>query len=140
MSAAARRKGHDFERSVSNKLQQELGVSCKRVLDQYREGNLGDIVLEPFVIECKRYACKFDPAQAWWDQAWQAGQHMNLTPILVWKFDRRPIGAMVPLSLLADNYPNEKSYTAQVTWETLMMIIREELNGDQIIQPVAQNL
>ena len=60
---------------------------------------------------------------------------MNLTPVLVWKFDRRPIQAMVPLSLLADNYPHNKSYTAQVSWENLVMILREEIDGDKIVQP-----
>ena len=33
MSAAARRKGHNFERTIVNKLKDELGVECKRVLD-----------------------------------------------------------------------------------------------------------
>ena len=137
MSSAARLKGHNFERTIVNKLKDELGVECKRVLDQYREGNLGDIILDPFVIECKRYASKPDAPKAWWDQAWQAGQHMNLTPVLVWKFDRRPIQAMVPLSLLADNYPHNKSYTAQVSWENLVMILREEIDGDKNVQPAS---
>ena len=127
MSASARRKGHQFERDVVNMLKDELGVSCKRVLDQYREGNLGDIVLDPFVIECKRYACKFEAPTAWWNQAWKAGDHMQLCPILIWKFDRRPIQAMVPLNLLSADYPRAEGYTAQVSWDTLMMIMRESL-------------
>ena len=73
MSKAARNKGLNFERAVVNMLKDELGINCKRVLDQYREGNLGDIVLEPFVIECKRYSYMPFPAKAWWDQAWAAG-------------------------------------------------------------------
>lgn len=127
MSASARRKGHQFERDVINLLREELGVSCKRVLDQYREGNLGDIVLNPFVIECKRYACKFEAPAAWWNQAWKAGEHMQLCPILIWKFDRRPIQAMVPLNLLSTDYPRVENYTAQVSWDTLMMIMRESI-------------
>ena len=127
MSASARRKGHQFERDVVNMLRDELGIPCKRVLDQYREGELGDIVLKPFVIECKRYACKFEPPSNWWHQAWRAGEHMGLTPILIWKFDRRPIRAMVPLHLLNNDYPRNEIYTAQVDWETLILIMREEI-------------
>ena len=130
MSASARRKGIQFERDVVNMLKDELGVDCKRVLDQYREGQLGDIVLDQFVIECKRYACKFDAPQAWWDQVWQASQHMSLVPILVYKFDRRAIQAIVPLYLLGYNFPKEKNYTAQVSWDTLMLIMREEMNSE----------
>jgi len=129
MSKAARNKGLNFERAVVNMLKDDLGINCKRVLDQYREGNLGDVVLEPFVIECKRYASMPFPAKAWWDQAWAAGEHMSLTPILVWKFDRLPIQCMLPLSLLGD-YPHEQHNTATVSWDTLMMIFREELNDD----------
>ena len=129
MSASARRKGHQFERDIVNKLKDDLGVDCHRVLDQYREGELGDIVVDPFVIECKRYACKFDAPQTWWDQVWKASIHTNLTPILVFKFDRRPIRCMVPLNTINSDYPKEKSYTAQVEWENLMMIMREVLNG-----------
>ena len=126
MSASARRKGHQFERDIVNKLKDELGVECSRILDQYREGELGDIDLDPFVIECKRYACKFDPPEAWWEQAWRAGEHMGRIPVLVWKFDRRPIKVRFPLSLLGD-YPREKNYTATTDWDTAVMIMREEL-------------
>jgi len=129
VSKAARNKGLNFERAVVNMLKDELGINCKRVLDQYREGNLGDIVLEPFVIECKRYSYMPFPAKAWWDQAWAAGEHMSLTPILVYKFDRLPIQCVVPMSLLSD-FPHEKHNAATVSWDTLMMIFREELNDD----------
>ena len=131
MTAAARRKGYRFENDVCNMLRDELGsvvdAPIRRVLDQYREGNLGDIVLDPFVIECKRYACKFEAPAAWWNQAWKAGEHMQLCPILIWKFDRRPIQAMVPLNLLSTDYPRVENYTAQVSWDTLMMIMRESI-------------
>ena len=130
MSASGRRKGIQFERDVVNMLKDELGVDCKRVLDQYREGQLGDIVLDQFVIECKRYACKFDAPTAWWDQVWQASQHMSLVPILIYKFDRRPIQAIAPLYLLGYNYPKEKNYTAQMSWDTLMLVMREEMNSE----------
>ena len=130
MSASARVKGHSFERTITHMIDDDLGIRTSRILDQYREGNLGDIELGPFIIECKRYAKGAEPQAAWWSQAGAAGEHMNLIPILVFKFDYRQIQAVVPLYLIAPNYPKEKQYTAQVSWDTLMMLIREDLNGD----------
>lgn len=129
MSASARTKGHSFERAVTHMIDDDLGIKTSRILDQYREGNLGDIELGPFIIECKRYAKGAEPQSVWWDQAWAAGEYMNLIPILVFKFDYRQIQALVPLYLIAPNYPKEKSYTAQVSWDTLMLIVREEICG-----------
>ena len=39
------------------------------------------------------------------------------------------------MASMADNYPHNKSYTAQVSWENLVMILREEIDGDKIVQP-----
>lgn len=129
MSADSRRKGHQFERDVVNLFKDWLGVSCQRNLDQYQVADLGDIVIPPFVVECKRYANKPEPPNEWWEQVWTAGDNMNLIPILVYKFDRRPIKAIVPLSLISQDYPTEINATAQLTLDNLMMVMRENLGA-----------
>jgi|TARA_A100001518_G_C1197364_1_gene41552 hypothetical protein len=132
MSASSRRKGHQFERDICHKLQDDLGDifqhPIRRDLDQTREGSLGDIHLDPFVIECKRYACKFEPPSSWWEQVWRAGQHMDRIPVLVWKVDRRPIKVMLPLYAISQDFEREKNLTATTDWDTAMLIIREEMS------------
>ena len=139
MTAAARRKGYRFENDVCNMLRDHLGsvvdAPIRRVLDQYREGELGDIVIPPFVIECKRYQPKPEPPGEWWQQVWAAtekaeqdyGKLQPFYPVLIWKFDRIPIHTMVPLNLISPNYPKRFEYTAQLTWDNLMMVMREAL-------------
>jgi len=133
MSAHSRRKGHSFERFICSELRLCLGEivdgPIKRHLDQYQQSGLGDILIPPFSIECKRYASKPEPPAEWWDQAWEAGQQSGMHPILIWKFDRRPVHTMVPLYLLNDDFPRMKDYTAGLSFETLMMVMREHL-GD----------
>ena len=55
----SRNKGASFERDVKNRLHDALGLEFRRVLDQWAEAGLPDLVCEdaafPFVIECKRY-------------------------------------------------------------------------------------
>tara|TARA_Y200000002_G_C22592275_1_gene625776 strand:- start:261 stop:659 length:399 start_codon:yes stop_codon:yes gene_type:complete len=122
-------KGHAFERQICHLFEDELGISCKRELDQVRESELGDIVISPFVVECKRRAARSEtcrPPTAWWDQVWTAGENLKLTPILIWKYDYRDITAMVPLNLLNPDYLPVKSYTAILDVPTLMMVMREE--------------
>tara|TARA_R100000654_G_C2619841_1_gene118252 strand:- start:81 stop:482 length:402 start_codon:yes stop_codon:yes gene_type:complete len=133
LSAHSRRKGYRFENDICNELRLCLGTiveqPIKRVLDQYREGGLGDIVIPPFVIECKRYANKPEPPAEWWDQVWDAGKKSGLFPILIYKFDRRPIHCNVALYMLNDDFPRHKNYKADINWDTLMMVMREHLNG-----------
>ncbi len=130
MSAYARRKGHQFERDICNMLTDELGIECRRVLEQVREKELGDIQLGPFVIECKRYKNLGEPPADWWKQAWAASQNLRLIPVLIWKFDRKPIKVTLPLSLLGW-YPNEIIYTATTDWQTGMMVMREHLATEE---------
>ena len=55
----SRSKGSAYERDVRKRLELELGLKFERVLAQWREAELPDLVCEddafPFVIECKRY-------------------------------------------------------------------------------------
>ena len=60
MATNGRNKGATFERDIAKMLDDELGISFKRNLDQYRESGLGDLIPSdpefPFTLELKRYA------------------------------------------------------------------------------------
>ena len=85
MGKAQRTKGASYERDIVHDLSDYLGVDCSRNLDQTRDGG-ADIVLDKFVIECKRRAsiAVYD----WVDQA-QAACKDGQKPIVVCRADRR---------------------------------------------------
>jgi hypothetical protein len=58
VSASQRRKGHQFEREVARELTECTGIVHKRVLNETRDGNQGDIRPTkasgfPIVVQCK---------------------------------------------------------------------------------------
>ena len=55
MTINQRKKGHDFERKISKKLQEDLGLKrpVRRILTQYQEKNHPDLKLGRWNIECK---------------------------------------------------------------------------------------
>jgi hypothetical protein len=91
-----RNKGAAFERQVANEIHAATGKECKRLIEQYRQGNLpGDLegaAVEGYAIECKRYA-KVQPAllAGWRQQALRQGLYSEKTPVLIYKADRQPI-------------------------------------------------
>lgn len=91
-----RNKGAAFERQVANEIKAVTGKECKRLIEQYRQGNLpGDLegpAVDGYAIECKRYA-KVQPAllTKWRAQALRQGLDSGKTPVLVYKADRQPI-------------------------------------------------
>jgi len=130
----SRTKGHSFEREIARDLREELGdiidTDIKRILDQTREKELGDIEVGDFVIECKRYAPMASPPDSWWNQAWTAASKTGKHPILVYRFDRQPKCCVVPLYLINHSYQQKKHLTATLDWRVLMLIMREHINGD----------
>ena len=129
----SRTKGHTFEREIARHLQNELGniidADIKRILDQSREAELGDIEVGDFVVECKRYAYQASPSEAWWEQVWTAATKSGKHPLLVYKFDRQPIRCVVPFYLLNRDYPMQPGYRMEMTFENMTMIMREYING-----------
>ena len=127
----SRRKGHNFEREVVNLLRDELGEivdePIKRVLDQYRESTLPDIVISPFAIECKRYSRGCCPHREWWDQVVAAATAHDLIPALVYKFDRQKTQCILPLYAINSDYPKNTNVRMTMDWEDFVMNVREEL-------------
>lgn len=127
----SRRKGHAFEREIVNQLRSELGSvvdePIKRILDQYRESRLPDIIVPPFAIECKRYARGCGFKTEWWDQVVSAAEHANLIPALVYRFDRQQVQCVLPLYAINDNLPRTNECRATVDWFEFVMLMRENL-------------
>jgi Holliday junction resolvase len=127
----SRRKGHAFEREIVNQLRSELGSvvdePIKRILDQYRESRLPDIIVPPFAIECKRYARGCGFKTEWWDQVVAAAEHANLIPALVYRFDRQQVQCVLPLYAINDDLPRTNECRATVDWFEFVMLMRENL-------------
>lgn len=127
----SRRKGHAFEREIVNQLRSELGSvvdePIKRILDQYRERRLPDIIVPPFAIECKRYARGCGFKTEWWDQVVAAAEHANLIPALVYRFDRQQVQCVLPLYAINDDLPRTNECRATVDWFEFVMLMRENL-------------
>lgn len=125
-----RNKGAGFEREVAKMLFDELGISFKRDLEQYRAGDHGDLIPDddafPFVLELKRYADGPVGGQAaWWGQVCKAAKRENKLPALLYKYDRNPIRCVLPLAAIM---PNQHGYMLEVNFETFCFITREMLN------------
>ena len=55
MTINQRKKGHDFERKIAKKLQEDLNLikPVRRILNQYQEKNHPDLKIGRWNIECK---------------------------------------------------------------------------------------
>lgn len=107
MPINSRTKGAAFERLVVKKINkclednnQEGRVS--RNFDQSWKSGLADIYFRDFCIECKRYGKSNTNMykQAWWEQVLKSAGD-KFTPILIYKFDRKPIYAVIPAWLIS---------------------------------------
>jgi len=142
----SRTKGRSFEYAVAACLLEELGVAFKRDLDQYRQGDRGDLICDntaawdfPFLIECKAYAKGTSAKPAWWDQVTAAARAAYKQPLLVYKYDRAPWRWRMPAQVLIDlGHPHgnigmrddvtlDWGYAVEMDTNTCMTIIREVL-------------
>jgi hypothetical protein len=140
MSINSRNKGATFEREVCRWIEDEFGVKVRRNLEQYQVVDLGDILLSPFTIECKRYGSGNWHKPDWWEQVCRAARDDSI-PLLIYRFDRQPTRLVFPLYALGD-YPTNNDMTCTVGLEEGAMIIREVLNATRRLQapsePVSQ--
>lgn len=127
----SRTKGAAFEREVASQLRAELGkvvdAPINRVLDQYREQGLADIIVPPFAIECKRYAKGSNFRQEWWEQVEHAAEKADLIPALVYRFDRQATQCVVPLYAINPDMPRTTECKATLDWFDFVMIMRENI-------------
>ena len=142
-----RQKGAAAEREISkllaDELGEEFGLSFKRDLEQYREGEHGDLVCNdpsfPFVIEVKRYKTGCAAQPAWWDQVCAAAKSAGLLPMLVYKYNhqqwkwRMPAEAVMRAGLphgcmtMREDAELDWNYAVEMDTRCAMMIVRELL-------------
>mgnify|MGYP003114360280 FL=1 len=114
MPINSRTKGAAFERLIVRKIndclaKEGLEDRVARNFDQSWKAGLADIYFRNFAIECKRYGKSNTNMykQEWWEQVLKsAGQ--DFIPILIYKFDRKAIYAVVPAWLVTSAPKNNQ--------------------------------
>ena len=137
-----RQKGAAAEREIAKLLFDELGMTFKRDLEQYRAADHGDLICDepfPFVIEVKRYKTGCAAQPAWWDQVCAAAKSAGLLPLLVYKYNhqqwkwRMPAEAVMRAGLphgcmtMREDAELDWNYAVEMDTRTAMMIVRELL-------------
>ena len=137
-----RQKGAAAEREIAKMLFDELGMTFKRDLEQYRAADHGDLICDepfPFVIEVKRYKTGCAPQPAWWDQVCAAAKSAGLLPLLVYKYNhqqwkwRMPAEAVMRAGLphgcmtMREDAELDWNYAVEMDTRCAMMIVRELL-------------
>ena len=140
----SRTKGRSGEYEIRDILFDQLGLTFKRDIEQFRQADRGDLLCVdmdfPAVIEVKRYAKGGEtPRGAWWDQCCKAATAAGKWPLLVWRFDRMDWRWRLPAQVLIDlGHPHgnigmredvtlDWGYAVEMDTETCMTIIREVL-------------
>lgn len=120
MGRFSRTKGATAEREVAKELYRELGMNFRRDLQQYQQGELGDLVCDdpgfPFLIEIKRYAMGWTCKPAWEAQVFKALEKSgrdDLHPCIIYRFDRQDWRARVYMDAVAEAVGGYKNTT---TW------------------------
>ncbi|MFL2697605.1 MAG: hypothetical protein ACJ0F4_00215 [Gammaproteobacteria bacterium] len=127
----SRNKGASFEREIANLLNEDLQLenSLKRILEQTREKFLPDLILGRLYIECKRYGSGAEPLESWWQQVLEASEGRGI-PVLVYKFNRRPIKVKLPLWAVNPSFDEDSSITTELLWKDFIYVIKELYQED----------
>ena len=123
--ADSRRKGATFELQVCKLIKQNLNYDAKRNLDQYQSKGMADIFIPGWSIECKAYLKGTTFKKAWWEQAKESAASLNLTPVLIYKFNNCPIKCVISLDVLSRNFNSGHDLVCEVDIETWFYIVRE---------------
>tara|TARA_A100001201_G_scaffold97768_1_gene84339 strand:- start:1968 stop:2384 length:417 start_codon:yes stop_codon:yes gene_type:complete len=131
----SRNKGASFERLIVKKINSYLESKgekerVKRNLDQTQVKGLADIYWGKFAIECKRYGNSNTNMyrNSWWQQV-ETSAGDKFIPILIYKYNRKPIYANVPAWIIVPAPKNN-----QITYMCPFSDICE--NIDEIIKKV----
>ena len=108
MSVNSRNKGATFEREVAKILNsyfdsEKINYICKRNLDQYQTNNLCDINIPYHAVDCNFYKSGDWYQSGWWEQVCAAADQR--IPVLVFKYNRKPIRVCVPLHAINPEWP-----------------------------------
>ena len=130
MTINQRKKGHDFERKIAKKLQEDLNLlkPVRRILNQYQEKNHPDLKIGRWNIECKAYKKGFEPATAWWEQVLGVNSDGEF-PALVYKFDNKPIRVRVMVKNLNEKL-SDTTKLVDLNWESFIYLLNEKYQID----------
>jgi len=130
MTINQRKKGHDFERKIAKKLQEDLGLikPVRRILNQYQEKNHPDLRLGRWNIECKAYKKGFEPATAWWDQVLGVTKDGEF-PALIYKFDNKPIRIRI-FAKNVNEMLSDRSKVVDLNWESFIYLLKRLYSKD----------
>ena len=130
MTINQRKKGHDFERKIAKKLQEDLGLikPVRRILSQYQEKNHPDLRLGRWNIECKAYKKGFEPASAWWDQVLGVTKDGEF-PALIYKFDNKPIRIRI-FAKNVNEMLSDRSKVVDLNWESFIYLLNRLYSKD----------
>ena len=123
--ADSRNKGASFERKICKLIKDNLNIDAKRNLDQYQAKGQADIVIPGWSIECKAYLRGTTFKRAWWEQAKESAASLNLTPVLIYKYNNCPIKCVISLNVLSRNFNVGHDLVCEVDIETWFYIVRE---------------
>jgi len=123
--ADSRNKGASFERKISILIKDILNIDAKRNLDQYQAKGQADIIIPGWSIECKAYLKGTTFKRAWWEQAKESAATLNLTPVLIYKYNNCPIKCVISLDVLSRNFNAGHDLVCEVDIETWFYIVRE---------------
>ncbi len=140
----SRTKGRSGEYEIRDILLDQLGLTFKRDIEQFRQADRGDLLCVdmdfPAVIEVKRYAKGGEtPRGAWWDECCKAATAAGKWPLLVGRFDRMDWRWRLPAQVLIDlGHPHgnigmredvtlDWGYAVEMDTHTAMTLIREVL-------------
>ena len=130
--ADSRTKGAVFERDIVKRINafaddHALGFTCKRNLDQYQTSDLCDIQIPRHSIECKAYKSGWWFHTGWWDQVCEAcGDDI---PVLIYKFNNKPIRVCIPLYAINENLPRDNARTAVITLDEWFELLKSSFLG-----------
>jgi len=110
MPINSRNKGAQFERNIAKILNDfftdnGIDFQTKRNLDQYQEAGQCDLDIPFHAVECKFYKDGEWLKSAWWDQVCSSSN--GRIPVLIFKFNRRPIRVCIPLYAMNLDWPAE---------------------------------
>lgn len=133
--ADSRQKGAAFERSIINAIKDSLGDKLpempKRNLSQYQIKGEADIVIPGWSIECKAYANTGGVyKEAWWQQAIEAALNTDRFPVLIYKFNNRPVRCVLQLMAVCRAFSYDPDLTCEVSLDTWFQIVRESYGVD----------
>ena len=123
--ADSRKKGASFERKICKLIKDNLNIDAKRNLDQYQAKGKADIIIPGWSIECKAYLKGTTFKRAWWEQAKESAASLNLTPVLIYKYNNCPIKCVISLDVLSRNFNAGHDLVCEVDIETWFYIVRE---------------